>query len=309
MIKLLFLGSETYPTPIFRKLLKSKQIQVVGLVTAFSANEDLIEEDIFKEAKAEGVLTYQPKDINLEAKEILRETNPDIILVCNYGQFLGEYILNFPEYRCLNIHFSLLPVLRGACPIEMAILQGLSKTGITIQLMEKKLDTGDILFQEEVLISKNDTGGSLAERLQGISAEKIEKVMADWVSGRIKPKKQDDSNATYCIRDDISKEKAKIDWGNEGIVIERKVRAFNPRSVAWTELETSGGFKRVKVFKSSFKNTTISRKVGQTEVRDGQLLVQTGSGVILPEVVQLEGKKKMTVREFLQGYRAKIGFV
>jgi methionyl-tRNA formyltransferase len=306
IIRLLFFGSEAFPSPILEKLVKSDSIQVVGLVASpfIPSNK---EDDIFFIAQKLQIPIFQPKNVNNEATDILRETNPNIILVCNYGQFLGKYILEYPEYKCLNIHCSLLPVLRGACPIEAAILNDLSKTGITIQIMEKEMDVGDILFQKEVNVDTNETGGSLSEKLQRMSIGNIEKVILDWVNGKITPKRQDHSKATYCYRDDISKESAKIDWTESAEIIKRKIRAYNPRVIAWTILKEDG--KRLKVSESCTSSEELNLKPGETKVEDKNLLVQTGKGVIELKEVQLEGKSKMEINQFLQGYKKEVIFV
>lgn len=325
-IKLLFLGSGEFPVSIFKKLVKSDKIDVVGLVTSNKLEDDL-NNDVFSAAKKFNINIYQPADINEKAEEILNKTSPDLIMVCNYGQFLGSKILNYPKYQCLNIHFSLLSLLRGACPIEAAILQGLKETGISIQLMEKKMDTGDILFQKAVEIDKQETGGTLAKKFQEISADNIEEVIIKWVNGDIKPVKQDHSKTTYCYRGDISKEAAKIDWKESAELIERKIRAFNPRPTAWTLVKTQKGLKRLKVFRAEVAIRGFIRqwrmnqreggrglnqrvagdlKFGEVSIQDGKLLVKTGKGVLSLEEVQMEGKKKVLAKEFIHGFRDKI---
>lgn len=297
MIKLLFFGSGNFPIPILKNLIKSKEINLVGHVT--SPHE-------LSRVKDVHIKIFRPKNLKQEQKEILEQTRPDIILVCNYGQILDETILSYPKYGCLNIHGSLLPILRGACPIEMAIIKGFAKTGLTVQLMKKELDSGDILFQEEVAITKNDTGGSLSERLQKLTVGQIEKVIINWAEGKIQPKKQDHSKATYCYRKDISKEAAKIDWKDTAERIERKIRAFNPRPTAWTNIKAQNDHKRLKVFRASISEKELNLNKGNTKVENGKLLVQTGRGILVPEIVQLEGKKQMTIKEFLIGFRETI---
>jgi methionyl-tRNA formyltransferase len=303
MSRILLIGSEKYPIPIFRALIESEYAEVVGLITSPYTGEN--PQDVYKVLKETYIPIFQPENINEEANQILAKTKPDLILVCNYGQFLGEYILNYPKFKCLNVHFSLLPQLRGACPIEMAILQGLKRSGITIQIMEKELDVGDILFQEELTLEENETGDTLMKKMQEVTSENIEKVVLDWINAKIKPKSQDHSKATYCYREDISKEKARINWENSADKIDRKIRAFNPRVIAWTMLEG----KRLKIFEASKSNEELNLKTGKCMVKGTRLKVQTGKGIILPEVVQLEGKNEMSIQEFLQGFRKDIVFV
>lgn len=307
MIKLLFLGSGEFPIPIFFKLTKSNWIKVRGLITA--PNKGKHDDNSLKDkAKKLNIPIFQPQNISKEAQEILAKTKPEIILVCNFGQILDKSILKYPKYGCLNIHCSLLPKLRGACPMEMAILNGLKKTGVTIQLMAEELDRGDILFQKEVKVAKEETAVSLSKKLQKITTDITEKVILDWIEGEIKPKKQDHSKATYCYRLDKSKEAAQIDWDNTAKEIERKIRAFNPEPLAWTVLNTQKGDKRLKIFEAKTGNDNLNLKHGNTTIEDGKLLVQTGSGVLILETVQLEGKKKMSTKQFLIGFKEKIIF-
>lgn len=302
MLKLLFLASDNFPVPILSTLIRSKKIKVAGLVT--SAN--IVEENLTSLAKDNNISIFKPENFQEESKTILEKTKPDIVLVCNFGQILNDYILKYPKHDCLNIHASLLPKLRGACPIEMAILQNHAETGLTIQLMKKKLDTGDILFQKEVEISKKETGGSLRKKLQKMTVENIERILVNWIEEKIKPRQQDDSKATYCYRDDISKKVARINWHNSAEEIERKIRAFNPKPVAWTMLKTSKGNKRLRIFKAKTSKGSLDLKPGNSKIQRGQLLISTGKGTLIPEIIQLEGKKKMLINEFLKGFREKI---
>jgi len=303
MIKLIFLGSDKFPIPLFERLCNSTNTQVVGLVTTPNITEKKLE---ILAAKMYKIPIFKPKSINKEFQNIFDKTKPDIILVCNYGQILSKEILKYPKHGCLNIHCSLLPKLRGACPIEVAILKGLKETGVTIQLMSEELDTGNILFQKKVEIKDNDTAGSLSRKLQKLMVENVEKVIINWTKGKIKPKEQNHSKATFCYRQDKSKDAARIDWKNTAKEIDRKVRAFNPNSIAWTMLKLPKGAKRLKIFKAKTSNKDLDIKHGNTKIKEGKLLIQTGKGVLIPEIVQLEGKKKMPTEQFLKGFREEI---
>jgi methionyl-tRNA formyltransferase len=307
MIKLLFFGSNTFPTPILAKCRDSKKIDVVGLVT--SPHSENNGDDVFHYAKKHNIKTYQPKKIKESGYEILKQSNPDIILVANYGLLLPKYIIDYPQYKCINVHASLLPLLRGACPIEMAILQDFKETGISIQIMELSLDTGDILFQKLVQISENETGGSLTKKLQNITEENIISVILDWTQDKIQPRKQDNSIATYCHRRDISKEKARIKWTESAEEIERNIRAFNPRIVSWTEYNTGRLKKRMKIFKARIIKRELDKKPGFTKTEGGELLVQCGSGVLSLQKIQPEGKKVMDSKQFVNGLKDKITFI
>jgi len=308
MLKLLFFGSGDFPVPVIENLIESKRIEIVGLIT--SPDTSLKSNPLHVLAKNAGISSYPPLDINADGQSILKSLNPDINLVCNYGQFLDKHIFDFPRFRTLNIHASLLPILRGACPIEIAILSGLAKTGLTIQILEEKMDVGDIIYQTEVEIDKSETGGTLRKKLQKVAVECIENVVLSWTSGKIIPVKQFHENATYCYRDDISKEAAKINWSDPAIEIERRIRAFDPNPTAWTTVQMGKLQKRVKIFKADVLPTSAAYGLpGSTKVSGTILSVQSGTAPVSIKSLQVEGKNKVNGEEFLRGLKEDIQFI
>ena len=177
---------------------------------------------------------FQPDILNNpETIRSLENHKADIMVVSAYGQLLAPIILNIPKYGCINIHASLLPRWRGAAPIERAIEAGDLETGISIMQMDEFLDTGDILEQVSCPINQ-DTGGSLTERLAKLGAEVLLKVLDSIEKNKVSYSKQDDNLACYARK--INKEEARIDWKLSAEILERKIRAFNPRPVVFTEL-------------------------------------------------------------------------
>lgn len=307
MKSLLFFGSETFPTPIFQSIQKHSDLAISGLVTAPHAGKN--KHEVLYAAKKSNVPTFAPKNISSEGTDILKATKPDILLVCNYGQILPKHIIQYPRYKTLNIHASLLPELRGACPIEMAILQGLRKTGISIQIMEETLDTGDVIFSKELEIDPRETGGTLTQKLQKLATESVVDVILNWINGTLLPRKQNEAEATYCYRTDISKSAAQIKWTNEAEYIERKIRAFNPRPTAWTFIDDPKQPKRMKILSAEYDSSDLSIEPGKSIRKDNQLLIQTGSGTLLPHEVQLEGKRLLGIEEFMNGYTGELHFI
>lgn len=304
MINLLFFGSDDFPIPILERCIDIRRIRVVGLVTSPNAGED---DHLVILANERNIPVFKPKNFREEAKRILEETNPMINLVCNYGQILDAYTLRYPEKGSMNIHASLLPVLRGACPIEMAIMDGLKRTGITFQLMAEELDTGDILTQEGIDIHPDETGGTLRKKLQELSVEMVRTSIFGWYDENLLPKKQENENATYCARADISKKSAEIDWTESAKMIARKVRAFNPRPTAWTTIEFSGSRKRLKVFSTEVcEDCNCAEDVGiGCGDKEGGICKRTGEGCLQLVEVQLEGKKKMMMKDIENGIKGK----
>ncbi len=301
-MKVLFFGSESYPGPILKTLISKSKFQITGLVSSPNFSND--QNNIVNIAREFRIPVFLPKDVNNKADKILFTAKPDLILVCNYGQFLGKKILNYPKFKCLNVHFSLLPILRGACPVEMAILKGYKMSGVTIQIMELKMDSGDILFQQKVKLDRFETAKSLYEKLQKVTVKNIINVINAWIKGKIKPYAQNHTIATYCHKEDISSKKAKINWNKSAVYIERQIRAFNPKPVAWTALHN----KRFKIFSSKIVKKMINLNPGETELCNDKLLVQTGDFPLQLLKVQLEGKKVMDASDFLRGYRGVVKF-
>ncbi len=258
-------------------------------------------------ALEKGVPVYTPEKLkgNQGFFQILKELAPDLIVVCAYGKILPKEVLEIPRFGCWNIHASLLPKYRGASPINYAILNGEKETGITIMLMDEGLDTGPILFQKKIPIEPEDTALSLSEKLSKLGAECICETIDLHKIGKIKPLPQDNSQATYAPL--IKKEDAFFSFEEPGEVIERKVRAFLPWPVAWTNFQKSP----LKVFsakafpeKEEFKNFSSSQII---EVFKEGLLVKTGEGAILLKEVQLPGKKRISGYQFACGKRLKKG--
>ena len=198
---------------------------------------------------------------------------PNLIIVAAYGQILPKKILKIPKYGCLNVHPSLLPKYRGASPIQYAILNGDKKTGVTIMLMDEKMDHGPILNQQKRKINSKITYEELLKELANLGAKLLIGTIPKWIQGKIKPKPQDHSKATYTKI--LKKEDGKIDWTKKPEEIERQIRAFNP----WPGTYTIYNKKRLKILK--------------TEILKGRLIIKE---------VQLEGKRQMNFKDFLNGH-------
>lgn len=249
---------------------------------------------------------FQPVKIRDAASvEELKKYDADIFVVAAFGQILSEEILNMPRFGCINIHASLLPEYRGAAPIQWAILDGQKKTGITIQQMDKGVDTGDILLKKELEIGDEDTGGELFTRLTHLGAESLLEVLPLIESGNIKPQPQDEAKATYAKK--ISKDMGLIDWNLSAGVIERYIRGLDPWPSAFTYLNG----KSLKIWKAGVGNmtpmsesATASGACGTvTGVDKDSFTVRCGKGELKVFEVQLEGKKRMQTKDFLLGNR------
>lgn len=253
-----------------------------------------------------GIPVFQPVRVKeAQAVEVLRSYEADVFVVAAFGQILSEEILQMPKYGCINIHASLLPRYRGAGPIQWAVINGEKESGITIMQMDKGIDTGDILLQSVVPVSEKETGDSLHDKLAAEGARLIVEALAGIEAGKIIPRKQKDEDSCYARR--LDKSMGKIDWDQETVKIERLVRGLT----SWPGTYTFHRGKTLKIWESD-----ISQEKGAdgreapgtvTAVEKDAFYVRTKDGALKVSQVQLEGKKKMTVRDFLLGYQIRPG--
>ncbi len=248
---------------------------------------------------------FQPIKVKTsETLELLQSQKAEVAVVVAYGRILPESLLNAPKFGCLNVHFSLLPKLRGAAPVNWAIVNGDAKTGVTTMKMDAGLDTGDILLQSETEILPDETSIDLMERLSFLGAELLSETLMKF--HEIVPQKQIASEATYAPI--MRKEDGEIDWNSSAEKIANRVRGFQPFPTSYTFWQD----KKLTIWKATRDAET--RRRGDAEngevivVSKGELLVSCGENSVLHiEVLQLEGKKRMLVRDFLNGVKIQLG--
>jgi methionyl-tRNA formyltransferase len=234
----------------------------------------------------------------------MKRLQPDLFVVVAYGQIFPESVLNIPKHGAVNVHASLLPRYRGAAPIARAILEGEKVTGVTTMAMDEGMDTGDILLQSEVPIGNEMTCGLLHDRLATLGAELLSKTLEKMKAGKIRPIPQDHSKATYAPP--LKKEDGYIHWEKEAGAIDRQIRAFNP----WPGAFTKWGDRLLKVLGGKIRERVPSGKPGEVVwVGSDFIEVETGKNSYLIDEIQLEGRKRMTIREFLSGHAIGVGTV
>ena len=248
-----------------------------------------------------GIPVLQPRTLrNEEVQKDLAAQGADVFVVVAYGLILPPEVLDTPPLGCVNVHFSLLPLLRGAAPVQWALLEGHAKTGVSIMQMDPGLDTGPVLEMVEEPIRPDDDSGTLAQRLSAVGAS----VLAD-VIGRledIEPVPQPETGSTYAAK--LSSEDARLDWALPARVIWNRVRAFAPKPGAWT---TWNG-KRLKILKARHMDEAAGEPgVVELADRNRTLRVGTGEGVLELVEVQPEGRSRMSAEEFVRGYRVRSG--
>ena len=236
----------------------------------------------------------------------LKRYNPDAIVVVAFGQILPESILHMTKYGCINVHASLLPQYRGASPIQWAVIDGCKKTGVTTMLMDEGIDTGDILMIREYELAKKETGGSLFDKLSLLGAELLIETLKGIEADSIKPIKQDDEKSSYVKM--LTKAMGHIDFTKNANEIERLIRGLNPWPSAFTYMNK----KMLKIWDADVSEdieVPQNSPVGTAFISKEKMYVICGSGFLELKEVQLEGKKRMCIEDFLRGNRIENGMV
>jgi len=253
-------------------------------------------------AEENNLLVIQPEDFkDKQSQTQLALLNPDVMVVAAYGQILPKALLEIPKLGCLNIHASLLPRWRGAAPIERAILEGDRETGISIMQMNEGLDTGDILLDKKCMISNRETAQTLHDTLSNIGANAILETLNIFPTLKARP--QQNNNATYAEK--VTKDEAQIDWHQGAEQISRVIRAFNPRTIAYTNAMAKQFKNRVlRIIEAEIVNRQTTNSPGEVIKYDKDVCyVATSSGVISLKKVQLAGKKEVSIKDFNNAYQ------
>ena len=298
------MGTPDFAVPGLKSLASDNRFEIVSIITQedkpVGRKQELLATPIKKIALELGLPILQPRRLKDIANE-LQELAPDFIVVIAYGQILTEAVLNIPKVACINVHASLLPKYRGAACLQAPILNGDQETGVTIMLMDKGLDTGDILRQEKISLAGDENLEIVHDKLSILGANILGDTLINFVEKKITPQKQDDSLTSYVKV--IDKKNGQIDWNNAAEIIERKVRAFTP----WPGTFTYLAGKLVKIIKAKVAENNTDLAIGQIFSEDKGLLVKCGQNALLILELQLEGKKVTDSQSFLAGHHDIIG--
>lgn len=250
------------------------------------------------------IAVLQPENLhdNSEFANLIGKEKPDLAVVAAYGKIIPKEILDIPSHGFLNVHGSLLPAYRGASPIQSAILNGEKETGVTIMKVDEKLDHGSIVSKIVVPILNDDTYESLSRKLAISGAELLIKTIPDYISGKIQPIDQNDSEATFSGI--IEKEDGKIDWRKNAEEIERMIRAFYPWPTAWTNWND----KNLKILEADVIEGS-GKNPGEVFLKNNEPAVQCKKDILMIKKLQLEGGKILSSKEFLNGHKDFIGSV
>ena len=304
-MRILFMGTPDFALFSLRALVEAGE-DVVGVVTQPDKPKGrgytLTPPPVKVYAEEKGLPVYQPKTLRDEAfAELLRQIDPEVIVVVAFGKILPANVLDYPKYGCVNVHGSLLPAYRGAAPMQRAIIDGCAETGITTMFMADGIDTGDMLLKKSVAIDLHDTFETVHDKLGECGAELLLRTLALLEAGEITPEKQDDALATYAQK--IEKEDCLLDFSRTAKEVHDRIRGLSPIPLSFTH--TSDG-RLLKILSS--EPVEGSGRPGEViSLSGGRITVACGEGAVALLSVLPEGKKKMSAADFINGRRISVG--
>ncbi len=309
MARVVFLGTPEFGVPVLEALVQHHE--VVAVVTqpdrcAGRGRGELRVPPVKRAAVARGLAVLQPVSLRRDraAVEALRQAQADVFVIASFGQILRPEVLALPRRGCIGVHASLLPKLRGAAPIPMAILNGDDETGISLMLTDAGVDTGPIIAQRRLPIAPRDTAETLGDKLAHLGAELLIETLPAWLEGRIAPRPQDESQATYAPP--LRKEDGIIDWRASAQAIDRRIRALTP----WPGAPICWAGTSLRLLRARpIAEWRGEGPPGRVVAWEGEIGVATGEGLLALEMVQLAGKRALDVRAFARGQRRFVGSI
>ncbi|MBR6702623.1 MAG: methionyl-tRNA formyltransferase [Clostridia bacterium] len=297
-MRIVFMGTPDFAVPCLQRLIDTGH-DVTGVFTQPDkpkGRHGILTPPPVKElALKYNIPVFQPvKMKDGTALEMLRSVSPELVIVVAYGKILPPDILHLPEYGCINIHASLLPELRGAAPIQWAILNGFEKTGVTSMQMDEGLDTGDMLMKDEIPIGDDMNAEELHDALSALGADVMEKTIDALIEGKLSPVKQSGESSYASM---LSKELSPVDWNKPAREVHNHIRGL----YGWPCASAKLGGRIVKIHRSAVDGET-DKKPGEIVQKDGCLKVACGDGRAIEILnLQAENKKAMSAADYLRG--------
>jgi len=299
-MRIVFFGSSGFSVPSLRKTGDSVVAVVTKKAKPKGRGYQLDDNEVKRAASEMGLPLIEIDSFRDEEAKSIADHSPDLFIVVSFGLMVPKWALDVPSKGPINIHPSLLPHYRGPSPIQWALLKGDSMTGVTLIIMNEKMDEGDIIYQEHVPIRDDDNYITLSERLSLKAADALPGIL-DRIdaAGMAEGAKQDHSNATYAPM--ITREMGRIDWQKSAAAADRQVKAL----VGWPAAFTTLDGKLLKIFDSIADSTSLPKGLPGTvtEISKEGLIVSTGKGVLTVRELQMENKKRMPAYDFSKGYR------
>ena len=299
-MRLIFIATGGIALPSFRYLLACGPVPLAVVTQPdkpVGRHQTLTPPAIKVEALAAGIPVFQPEKIG-DITEELAALDPEILVVMAYGQILRKNILTLASHAIINLHASLLPRYRGAACIQAAIDAGDAETGITVMHVVRELDAGDMILSKAIPIAKDDTGGSLHDRLADLAPEVLAEALAKLAAGTAERVPQDPAASSYISK--LERDDGRLDWSLTADALERRIRAYDPWPGTFTVAMEDGHGKRLKIFPPT---AVVDQAIAPGEVLmvEGSLLVGCGTGALRLEVVQPEGGRRMAAADYLRG--------
>lgn len=305
-LKVVFFGTPDFARASLEAIHTSAH-EVVGVVTvadkASGRGQKVHQSPVKTYAVEHDLPLFQPEKLrNEEFLSQIQSLNADIFVVVAF-RMMPKVLFSMPRLGTFNLHASLLPDYRGAAPINYAVINGETKSGVTTFFINEKIDEGNILLQAETEISPEDNAGTLHDRLMEIGAKLVVETLDGLAEGKLTeiPQNQKENPKTAYK---IFKEDTKIDWEKEVEVIHNFIRGMSPYPAAFTILEVGGEQKILKIFKGKFQKIEHSKENGAIEISKNEFKIYAKNGVYFPEELQLEGKKRMNLKDFLNGFHS-----
>lgn len=298
-LKVIFLGTPEFSVPILNTLIDN--CNVIGVVTQpdkeVGRKREIEFSPVKKVALEHNIKVFQPEKIRVEFQDIL-DMNPDIIVSCAYGQIIPTEILEYPKYKCINVHPSLLPKYRGGAPVHRPIINGDKETGVTIMFMAPGMDDGDIISQVKTEIGENETTGELNERLSAMGSKLLIETLPSIINGTNERIKQDESQVSFARI--IKKEDELVDFDDTAINVHNKIRGLSPFPGGYSMLDG----KRVKFYRSRVVEDNSNNPSGLIyKVDKTGLYVKTKENAVAIEELKIEGKKQLPIKDLLNGMK------
>lgn len=306
-MKVIFMGTPDFAVPTLEALIKKHE--VLAVVTQPDKPKGRGKKMVFpvvkEKALEHNITVYQPQKVKTpEFVEILKEYQPDIMVVVAFGQILSEEILNIPKYGCINVHGSILPQYRGAAPIQWSIINGEEFSGVTTMYMAKGLDSGDMILKAKEKIKPDDTYGSLYDRLSVIGADLLIKTLDLIENGEVKRIPQNDEEATFAPM--IKPELEHINWNGKNTDIVNLIKGLNPQPVAYTMLNDE----KLKIWFAETIDGDYNGEPGTiVDVRKRDFVVMTAEGAVAVKEVQAQGGKRMSADAYMRGHAIEKGTI
>lgn len=309
--RIIFMGTSYFGAVILQGLIKNNY-NIISVYTRpdkkVGRKQKIQKSEVKLVAEKDNLKIIEPIKFDEAVIAELKKQKPDIIIVAAYGKILPKTVLEIPALGALNVHGSILPKYRGPSPIQNAIMEGEKKIGTTIMFMDEGIDTGDILGQKSFNMDADEKYPQIFKKMADFSSKLLSEVIPKWMEGKINPQKQDNKKATYCQL--IERNDGKIIWNDDAVSIYNRFRAFYPWPGVFVYFEKNNQKFRLKLNEISLeKSYNGNQKFGEVFKLGEKISVKADKGLIILKEVQLEGKNKVKIADFINGHPEFIGSV